>query len=57
VPALEAGGLSQVLSLAEYLTPGIMKTISDLIRDWADDKLDTKVFVHEDSNYGGRLMA
>jgi len=44
--ALEAGGLThlfgQVFALTDYLTPVVIKVVTGLLRDWAEDQLTAK---------------
>jgi hypothetical protein len=46
MPALEAGGLThlfgQVFTLTDFLTPAVIKTVTGLLREWADDQLTAK---------------
>lgn len=53
--ALEAGGMThlfgQVFTLTDFLTPAVIKTVTDLLREWADDKLTAKSSVY----FGNRL--
>jgi phage-related holin len=45
-PALEADGLThlfgQVFTLADFLTPAVIKTVTGLLREWVDDELTAK---------------
>jgi len=45
-PALEAGGLThlfgQVFNLTDFLTPAVIKIVTGLLREWADDQLTAK---------------
>jgi len=45
-PALEAGGLThlfgQVFTLTDFLTPAVIKIVTGLLREWADDQLTAK---------------
>jgi len=45
-PALEAGGLThlfgQVFDLTDFLTPAVIKIVTGLLREWADDQLTAK---------------
>jgi hypothetical protein len=46
IPALEAGGLThlfgQVFTLTDFLTTAVIKTVTDLLREWANDQLTAK---------------
>lgn len=48
-PALEAGGLThlmeQVFTLTDFLTPTVIRTVTDLLQEWGDDRLTAKSYV------------